>query len=142
MRQAAHGDEAGPDPVPGQGQDGVQADLTVRFCDEERAREILRSVVIGLLLSCIASTAFGQDASATPHPFYMLGEISHPGELPYRAGLNVVGAIAMAGGETGRASKAQVLIQHLGEPAFKVYPLSPATPVLPGDTIKLPDRPY
>jgi SLBB domain len=68
--------------------------------------ENLRTVVIGLLLSCIASSAFGQDG-ATPHPFYMLGEITHPGEFPYQDGLNVVSAIAMAGGETARASKAQ-----------------------------------
>jgi hypothetical protein len=103
----------------------------------------LRSVVIGLLVSCIASTAFGQDAgggsSATPRLFfYVLGEISHPGEFPYRAGLNVVIAIAIAGGETYRASKSRVMIQHLGELDFKEYPLSPAIPVRPGD--KLPER--
>jgi SLBB domain len=106
--------------------------------------ENLRSVVTGLLLSCVASTAFGQDAgggsSATPRPFYVLGEISHPGEFSYRAGLNVVSAIAIAGGETDRASKSRVMIQHLGEDSFKEYPLSPAIPVLPGDTIKLPER--
>jgi hypothetical protein len=78
--------------------------------------------------------------SATPHPFYVLGEIRHPGEFPYRVGLNVVSAIAIAGGETDRASKSRVLVQHLDEPSFKEYPLSPAIPVLPGDTIKLPEQ--
>jgi protein involved in polysaccharide export with SLBB domain len=77
---------------------------------------------------------------ASFHPFYVLGEISHPGEFPYRGGLNVISAIAIAGGETYRASKSRVLIQHLGEMDFKEYPLSPAIPVLPGDTIKLPER--
>jgi hypothetical protein len=80
--------------------------------NQERAWKILRSVVIGLLLSCIASTAFGQDAGGgsneSPHPvFYVLGEISHPAEFPYRVGLNVVSAIAIAGGETNRASKSR-----------------------------------
>jgi protein involved in polysaccharide export with SLBB domain len=77
---------------------------------------------------------------ASFHPFYVLGEISHPGEFPYRGGLNVISAIAIAGGETYRASKSRVMIQHLGELDFKEYPLSPAIPVLPGDTIKLPER--
>jgi protein involved in polysaccharide export with SLBB domain len=77
---------------------------------------------------------------ASFHPFYVLGEIAHPGEFPYRGGLNVVSAIAIAGGETYRASKNRVLIQHLGELDFKEYPLSPAIPVLPGGTIKLPER--
>ena len=107
--------------------------------NQERAWEILRSVVIGLLFSCIASTAFGHDAGGgsneSPHPgFYVLGEISLPAEFPNRVGLNVVSAIAIAGGETNRANKSRVLIQHLGELSFKEYPLSPAIPVLPGDT--------
>jgi hypothetical protein len=105
----------------------------------------LRGVVIGLILSCIASTAFGQDAGGGPNAtpqrfFFVLGEISHPEEFPYQDGLNVVSAIAMAGGEIYRASKSRVLIQHLDEMNFKEYPLSPAIPVLPGDTIKLPER--
>jgi protein involved in polysaccharide export with SLBB domain len=64
----------------------------------------------------------------------VLGEISLPAEFPNRVGLNVVSAIAIAGGETNRANKSRVLIQHLGELSFKEYPLSPAIPVLPGDT--------
>src|SRR5262249_46437931 len=31
-------------------------------------------------------------------PFYVLGEVKNPGEFPYRNGLNVLSAIAIAGG--------------------------------------------
>src|ERR1700722_14666283 len=38
-------------------------------------------------------------------PFYILGEIAKPGEYPYKGGLDVMSAIALAGGSTYRASR-------------------------------------
>src|SRR5215831_16565210 len=38
-------------------------------------------------------------------PFYIIGEIEKPGSYPYSSGLNVLSAIAIAGGTTYRASK-------------------------------------
>jgi len=73
-------------------------------------------------------------------PFYILGEVSKPGEYPYKGGLNVVSAIALAGGATYRASRSSVLIQHAGDPGFKEYQQSPTIPVLPGDLIRIPER--
>ena len=43
-------------------------------------------------------------------PFYVLGEVSRPGEYPYRSGLNVLSAIAIAGGATYRANNSVVWI--------------------------------
>lgn len=73
-------------------------------------------------------------------PFYIMGEVSKPGEYPYKNGLNVMSAIALAGGSTYRAKDSIVQIQHVGEPGFKDYPMSPTIPVLPGDLIRLPQR--
>jgi protein involved in polysaccharide export with SLBB domain len=73
-------------------------------------------------------------------PFYILGEVSKPGEFSFKSGLNVMSAIAIAGGSTYRASRSTVLIQHIGESGFKEYPLSPTIPVLPGDLIRVPER--
>lgn len=73
-------------------------------------------------------------------PFYILGEVTKPGEYPFKSGLNVVSAIALAGGATYRASGSNVLIQHAGDPGFKEYPLAPSIPVLPGDLIRIPVR--
>ena len=73
-------------------------------------------------------------------PFYILGEIAKPGEYPYKGGLDVMSAIALAGGSTYRASRGAVLIKHADESQFREYPLSPAIPVMPGDLIRLPER--
>lgn len=73
-------------------------------------------------------------------PFYILGEVGKPGEYPFKSGLNVVSAIALAGGTTYRASYSTVLIQHAGEGGFKEYPMSPAIPLFPGDLVRVPMR--
>lgn len=77
---------------------------------------------------------------STFRPFYILGEVGKAGEYPYKSGLNVMSAMALAGGATYRASRNSVLIQHAGESGFREYPMSPTIPVLPGDLIRVPER--
>jgi protein involved in polysaccharide export with SLBB domain len=77
---------------------------------------------------------------ATFRPFYVLGEVQKPGEYPYKSGLNVLSAIAVAGGQTYRASNSSVMIQRAGEPTLKQYPLNAGIPIYPGDLIRLPER--
>ena len=66
--------------------------------------------------------------------------MAKPGEYPYKGGLNVFSAIALAGGATYRASRSSVMIQHAGEAGFKEYPLSPTIPIIPGDLVRVPER--
>jgi protein involved in polysaccharide export with SLBB domain len=73
-------------------------------------------------------------------PFYVLGEATSPGEYPFRSGLNVHSAVAMAGGFTYRASKSYVLIRHVGDETWKEYPLTEPVPIAPGDLIRVPER--
>jgi polysaccharide export outer membrane protein len=73
-------------------------------------------------------------------PFYIIGEIEKPGSYPYTSGLNVLSAIAIAGGTTYRASKSTILIQHPGENALREYKIDASVPILPGDIIKVPQR--
>jgi polysaccharide export outer membrane protein len=73
-------------------------------------------------------------------PFYILGEIEKPGAYPYTSGLNVLSAIAIAGGTTYRGSRSTVLIQHPGESGMREYPLASSVPILPGDIIRIPQR--
>ena len=73
-------------------------------------------------------------------PFYVLGEVEKPGEYPYHSGLNVLSAIAVAGGDTYRANRTSALVQRAGETSFREVPLSPDVPIYPGDLIKLPER--
>ena len=73
-------------------------------------------------------------------PFYVLGEATTPGEYPYRSGLNVHTAVAMAGGFTYRASRSYVLIRHVGDEVWKEYSLAEPVPIAPGDLIRVPER--
>ncbi len=76
----------------------------------------------------------------TLQPYYVVGEVGKPGEYPYRSGLNVLTALAIAGGPTYRASRSTVNIQRRGEATMTKYPLSASVPILPGDVISVPER--
>jgi protein involved in polysaccharide export with SLBB domain len=73
-------------------------------------------------------------------PFYILGEVEKPGAYDYLAGLNVLSAIAIAGGQTFRADKSEIYVQHVGEAAMHSYELNWPIPVFPGDVIEVPRR--
>jgi protein involved in polysaccharide export with SLBB domain len=73
-------------------------------------------------------------------PFYILGEVDKPGAYPYIGGLNIMSAIAIAGGQTYRADQSHVMIQHVGETTMHSYDLDWPIPILPGDIIQVPRR--
>jgi protein involved in polysaccharide export with SLBB domain len=73
-------------------------------------------------------------------PIYIIGEVAKQGELVYKPGLNILTALALAGGGTYRANRNYVLIQHIGETTMKEYPQSAVTMILPGDLIRVPER--
>ena len=79
-------------------------------------------------------------AIVSQRPFYVLGEVEKPGEYPYRAGLNLWRALAVAGGQTYRASTASVLIQHAGEADLAELDTSREIAIQPGDLIRVPER--
>ena len=73
-------------------------------------------------------------------PFFILGEVARPGTYPYSASLTVPNAVATAGGFTYRANRSRVFIRHANENVERSYPLTVATPVLPGDTVRIGER--
>jgi polysaccharide export outer membrane protein len=73
-------------------------------------------------------------------PFFILGEVENPGTYPYSAGLNVMNAVATAGGFSYRADTRRVYIKHADELAEREYGLTSTTPVLPGDTVRIQER--
>jgi polysaccharide export outer membrane protein len=73
-------------------------------------------------------------------PIYIVGEVEKQGEYPFKPGLNVLTAMAAAGGGTYRANRNYVLIQHIGDSGMKEYPQTATTMILPGDLIKVPER--
>jgi polysaccharide export outer membrane protein len=76
----------------------------------------------------------------TYRPFYILGEVNKPGEYPYTNGLNVLNAVATAGGFTYRANQHKVFIKRSDHPDEETYELTPETMVAPGDMIRIGER--
>jgi protein involved in polysaccharide export with SLBB domain len=73
-------------------------------------------------------------------PFFVLGEVTTPGQYPYKSGIDVLSAVATAGGFTYRASRTSVLIRHGGDNVWQEYSLATPVPIAPGDLIRVPER--
>lgn len=73
-------------------------------------------------------------------PFYILGEVNFPGSYPYVNGMNVLKAVALAGGFTYRAKEKELTIRRAGEDENTEAPAVQETIVLPGDIIRVPER--
>lgn len=76
----------------------------------------------------------------TYRPFFILGEVTKPGEYPYSNGLTVMNAVATASGYTYRASKGEVYIKKAGESEEHKVKLTAGLEVGPGDTVRIPER--
>ncbi|MGD9669524.1 MAG: polysaccharide biosynthesis/export family protein [Hyphomicrobiaceae bacterium] len=72
-------------------------------------------------------------------PIYIHGEVKSGGEFPFKSGLRLRDAIALAGGYTYRANQSYVAIFREGEGELNV-PMSGAFAILPGDNIRVPER--
>jgi polysaccharide export outer membrane protein len=77
----------------------------------------------------------------TYRPFFILGEVKQPGSYPYKNGLNVLNAVAMAGGYTYRAKSNVWVITRSGDKEYQDREIRNGDfTVLPGDTIVIPER--
>lgn len=73
-------------------------------------------------------------------PFYIIGEVNKPGEYPYVNGMNVLTAVALAGGFTYRADDSSVYVRRKGAPDESAEPADQVTAVQPGDILRVPER--
>jgi polysaccharide export outer membrane protein len=73
-------------------------------------------------------------------PFFILGEVTQPGQYPYVANMTVETAVAIAGGFTPRGFKREVVISR--NYAGQVYRFKTPTTaqIQPGDTIQVEER--
>jgi polysaccharide export outer membrane protein len=76
----------------------------------------------------------------TYRPFYILGEVEHPGAYPFAPNLDAMSAVAVAGGFTYRANRRRVFIRRAGETGEQPYTLRQAVPIQPGDTVRVGER--
>ena len=98
--------------------------------------------------STVASL-LGELAVAQPHvaveveayrPFFILGEVTLPGQYPYVANMTVETAVAIAGGYTPRAQKRRIEISRQVGGLTEKRVVSPNYPVRPGDTVQVAER--
>lgn len=74
-------------------------------------------------------------------PFNVIGEVRNAGQYPYRPGLTVQDAVAMAGGYTYRANTRTLYVRRVdagGEDTVQTD--NERAPVMPGDNIRVPER--
>jgi polysaccharide export outer membrane protein len=107
-------------------------DKTAREVEQRIAAELTRGGYLVDPRVAVQVTQF--------RPYYILGEVGSSGAYPYTPGLTVRNAVAAAGGFTYRANTRRVYIQRAGDSYERLYELKPSTAVMPGDTIRIPER--
>jgi protein involved in polysaccharide export with SLBB domain len=110
-------------PATGKTLDQVKAEIA----DSLRAKRLMNDPQVSVVL-------------VSARPFYILGEVQKPGEYPYQGGLDIVSAIATAGGFTYRAKQDYVFVRRAGQRDEMQVPLSSALPIGPGDVVRVPGR--
>ncbi len=73
-------------------------------------------------------------------PIYIHGEVRSGGEFPFKNGLKLRDAIAVAGGYTYRANEAFVILVREGAAQQVKVAMPGDIDVLPGDNIRIPER--
>jgi len=73
-------------------------------------------------------------------PFFIIGEVNHPGGYPYVNGMTIINAVALAGGYTPRANHDRIKVKHGSETSAQEQEVKEDSAVLPGDVIEVPER--
>ena len=73
-------------------------------------------------------------------PFFILGEVTFPGQYPYVPNMTVETAVAIAGGFTPRAYRSDIEIERPGAGGVVRQAVPPIERVRPGDTIVVRER--
>lgn len=73
-------------------------------------------------------------------PFFIVGEVGKPGEYPFRSGLNVLAAVAMAGGFTVRADQERLTVVRNVDGHPSEWSASRLSDLRPGDLVVVPER--
>jgi polysaccharide export outer membrane protein len=73
-------------------------------------------------------------------PFFILGEVTQPGQYPYVANMTVETAVAIAGGFAPRAFRQTAIVTRFvnGEQMRMTVPIT--CPIRPGDTVNVQER--
>jgi protein involved in polysaccharide export with SLBB domain len=78
----------------------------------------------------------------TYRPFYIIGQISKPGEYPYVSNMNALNAVALAGGFTEKATESTLYVRHEGETEEHEITVDEMTRIEPGDVVRVPETTF
>jgi polysaccharide export outer membrane protein len=76
----------------------------------------------------------------TYRPFFILGEVTAPGQYPYVPNMTIESAVAIAGGFTPRAHRSDAQLTRTGEAGTQRATVPPGTVLKPGDTVVVTER--
>ncbi len=112
----------------------------------ELQKEIIKRLKAGYLLNPQVTVMVNQWNS---RKISVLGQVAHPGTVPYFPNMTIVDAIASAGGFTGVAAKNSVNLRRelTGKVEMRTFPVadiaegrSPNVVILPGDVLVVEER--
>ena len=75
-------------------------------------------------------------------PFYVIGEVNRPGQYPYVNDMNVLNAVAVAGGYTQKAIESGFYLRRNGETKEEYLKADPTAKIYPGDVIRIDSSPF
>ena len=102
-------------------------------------RQVRNDIVSGLKNGYIKDPEVSADV-VTYRPYFILGEVVHPGEYPYSDQITVTDAVATAGGFTYRANRKWIFVKHHTDGQEHRTRLGPGLILQPGDTIRITER--
>jgi polysaccharide export outer membrane protein len=98
-----------------------------RIADGYRSRNVLTNPIVSVQPGAL-------------RPFYVIGEVTAPGEFTYRQGMTVLSAISAAGGYTYRAQEGEVELVRAIDGREVRSRATEDTPILPGDRIRVYEK--
>jgi protein involved in polysaccharide export with SLBB domain len=73
----------------------------------------------------------------TYRPFYIIGQVTKPGQYPYTNNMSALDAIGVAGGFTDHAIESTLYIRHEGETKEHEVPADETVKIRPGDVVRV-----
>jgi polysaccharide export outer membrane protein len=118
--------------------------ITMPLIGAVRARERTTAALSGAIAERLRNGYIREPHVAVEieayRPFFILGEVTAPGQYPYVANMTAETAVAIAGGFTPRAEKKLVQVTRPMEGQLYRGKVPLAFPVRPGDTILVGER--
>lgn len=73
----------------------------------------------------------------TYRPFYIIGQVTKPGQYPYTNNMSALDAVGVAGGFTDHAVESKLYIRHEGETREAEVPADETVKIRPGDVVRV-----